>query len=74
MLVTDFDVCSFCEQSGETRWLKISLLLEFGEWLYCHNFPRADGQHQVEWAVDLLLHMETKQADGAGRLQHGAAW
>lgn len=58
---------SFCGQSGESRWLKISLLLEFGEWLYCHNFPRADGQHQVEWAVDILLHMGTNQAGGAGR-------
>lgn len=68
MFVIDFNVCeSICEQSVDTQWQKVSLLLEFGEWLYCRNFPRADGQHQVQWAVDILLHMETQQADGAGR-------
>lgn len=61
------DVMCICEQSVETQWLKVSLLSEFGEWLYCHNFPKADGQHQVQWAVDILLHMETEQAAGAGR-------
>ncbi|XP_070772644.1 cilia- and flagella-associated protein 46 [Enoplosus armatus] len=51
--------------SAETRWQKVSLLLEFGEWLYCHNFPKADVQHQVQWAIDVLLHLETEQAGGA---------
>ncbi|XP_034078590.1 LOW QUALITY PROTEIN: cilia- and flagella-associated protein 46 [Gymnodraco acuticeps] len=46
--------------SAETQWQKANLLLEFGEWLYCHNFPKADAHHQVQWAIDLLL-----QAEGA---------
>ncbi|KAM7385133.1 hypothetical protein PAMP_001229 [Pampus punctatissimus] len=50
--------------SAETRWQKASLLLEFGEWLYCHNFPKADAQQQVQWAIDILLHLETKQTEG----------
>ncbi|XP_044228761.1 cilia- and flagella-associated protein 46 isoform X1 [Thunnus albacares] len=50
--------------SAETQCQKVSLLLEFGEWLYCHNFPKANAQHQVQWAIDILLHMETKQAEG----------
>ncbi|XP_074502975.1 cilia- and flagella-associated protein 46 isoform X2 [Sebastes fasciatus] len=49
----------------ETQWQKVSLLLEFGEWLYCHNFPNADAQQQVQWAIDILLHVEPEQADGA---------
>ncbi|XP_051232115.1 cilia- and flagella-associated protein 46 [Dicentrarchus labrax] len=51
--------------SIETQWQKVSLLLEFGEWLYCHNFPKTDAQHHVQWAVDILLHVETEQDDGA---------
>ncbi|KAK1905958.1 Cilia- and flagella-associated protein 46, partial [Dissostichus eleginoides] len=46
--------------SAETQWQKANLLLEFGEWLYCHNFPKADAHHQVQWAIDILL-----QAEGA---------
>lgn len=34
-------------------------LLEFGEWLYCQNFPLADPQHQIQWAIDILLHINT---------------
>ncbi|CAK6962375.1 cilia- and flagella-associated protein 46 [Scomber scombrus] len=49
--------------SAETQWQKVSLLLEFGEWLYCHNFPKANAQHQVQWAIDILLQVETKQAE-----------
>ncbi len=56
-----------CDQSAETQWQKVSLLLEFGEWLYCHNFPKADAQNQVQLAVNILLHMETEQAGGAGK-------
>ncbi|XP_044070722.1 cilia- and flagella-associated protein 46 isoform X2 [Siniperca chuatsi] len=51
--------------SVESHWQKVSLLLEFGEWLYCHNFPKTDAQHQVQWAIDILLHLETEQAGGA---------
>ncbi|KAF3842491.1 hypothetical protein F7725_024442, partial [Dissostichus mawsoni] len=46
--------------SLSTQWQKANLLLEFGEWLYCHNFPKADAHHQVQWAIDILL-----QAEGA---------
>ncbi|XP_031140179.1 cilia- and flagella-associated protein 46 isoform X1 [Sander lucioperca] len=49
----------------ETQWQKANLLLEFGEWLYCHNFPKGNAQHQVQWAIDILLHLETEQAEGA---------
>lgn len=67
-VLIDFCVCdAICEQSVETQWQKVSLLLEFGEWLYSHNFPKADAQHQVQWAIDILLHVETEQAEGAGR-------
>lgn len=57
---------NFCEQSAETQWQKVSHLLEFAEWLYCHNFPKADAQHQVQWAIDILLHLETKPAEAPG--------
>ncbi|XP_056252103.1 cilia- and flagella-associated protein 46 [Seriola aureovittata] len=51
--------------STETQWQKVNLMLEFGEWLYCHNFPKATAQHQVEWAIDILLHLEPEQEEGA---------
>ncbi|KAM9345441.1 cilia- and flagella-associated protein 46 [Symphorus nematophorus] len=51
--------------SVETQWQKVDLLLEFGEWLYAHNFPKADAQHQVQWAIDILLHKDSGQSDGA---------
>ncbi|KAF7668645.1 hypothetical protein LDENG_00299490 [Lucifuga dentata] len=47
--------------SAESQWQKVDFLLEFGEWLYSHNFPRADAQHQIEWAVDILLQVDTEQ-------------
>ncbi|KAM7408201.1 hypothetical protein PAMA_002070 [Pampus argenteus] len=50
-------------KSAETQWQKISLLLEFGEWLYCHNFPKEDAQQQVQWAIDVILHLEAKQTE-----------
>lgn len=54
------------EQSAETQWQKVSLLLEFGEWLYTHSFPKAEAQHQIQGAVDYLLHMNTSPTDEAG--------
>ncbi|XP_049456510.1 cilia- and flagella-associated protein 46 isoform X3 [Epinephelus fuscoguttatus] len=51
--------------SEETQWQKVGLLLEFGEWLYCHNFPKVDAQHQVQWAIDILLHSKTEQTERA---------
>ncbi|XP_072246405.1 cilia- and flagella-associated protein 46 [Leuresthes tenuis] len=49
--------------SAETRWQKVSLLLEFAEWLYCNNFPKADARNQVQWAIDILLQPEPDQAE-----------
>ncbi|XP_026165910.1 cilia- and flagella-associated protein 46 isoform X3 [Mastacembelus armatus] len=49
----------------ETQWQKVSLMLEFGGWLYCHNFPKADAQQQVQWAIDVLLHTEPEPAEEA---------
>uniref|UniRef100_UPI0037E7646D cilia- and flagella-associated protein 46 n=1 Tax=Semicossyphus pulcher TaxID=241346 RepID=UPI0037E7646D len=50
--------------SAETWWQKVGLLLEFGEWLYCHNFPKADAQLHVQWAVDILLQRKGEQGAG----------
>ncbi|KAL6101538.1 cfap46 [Pungitius sinensis] len=50
--------------SEESRWQKVILLLEFGQWLYCHDFPKADAQNQVQWAIDILLHLESEEAEG----------
>ncbi|XP_043992577.1 cilia- and flagella-associated protein 46 isoform X2 [Gambusia affinis] len=47
--------------SKEFEWQKVNLLLEFGGWLYFHNFPKSDAQLQVQWAIDILLHLEQKQ-------------
>ncbi|XP_069001354.1 cilia- and flagella-associated protein 46 [Embiotoca jacksoni] len=51
--------------STETQWQKVGILLKLGEWLYDHNFPKAHAQHQVQWAIDILLHSEPGQAEGA---------
>lgn len=56
----------FVMQSTKTRWQKVNLMLEFGEWLYCHNFPKARAQHQVQWAIDTILQLEPEQIEGAG--------
>ncbi|XP_028983141.1 cilia- and flagella-associated protein 46 isoform X3 [Betta splendens] len=45
---------------------KVSLLMEFGAWLYCHNFPKADAHHQLQWAIDILLNVEPEQAEEPG--------
>ncbi|MEQ2283475.1 hypothetical protein AMECASPLE_011672, partial [Ameca splendens] len=49
-------------KSTESQWQKVSLLLEFGAWLYCHNFPTSEAQLQVQWAIDILLHLGSEQA------------
>ncbi|KAF0027185.1 hypothetical protein F2P81_019926 [Scophthalmus maximus] len=51
--------------STEAQWQKVNLVLEFGQWLYCHNFPKASAQHLVQWAIDILLHLEPEEAEGA---------
>ncbi|CAB1312512.1 unnamed protein product [Coregonus sp. 'balchen'] len=50
-------------RSVKSQWQKVDYLLEFGEWLYCQNFPLADAQHQIQWAIDILLHMITDQEE-----------
>ncbi|XP_056147442.1 cilia- and flagella-associated protein 46 [Lampris incognitus] len=59
--------------SSESQWQKAELLLEFGEWLYCQNFPIPDAQHQIQWAIDILLHMNADFAEDAEkrRLKEG---
>ncbi|KAM4729450.1 cilia- and flagella-associated protein 46 [Anableps anableps] len=51
-----------CLMSTESERQKVNLLLEFGAWLYCHNFPTFEAQLQVQWAIDILLHLGPKQA------------
>ncbi|XP_056291813.1 cilia- and flagella-associated protein 46-like isoform X3 [Pseudoliparis swirei] len=54
-----------CLLSEESRWEKLGLLLEFGEWLYGHDFPKAAARRQVQWAVDLLLLVGRERAEGS---------
>ncbi|KAM6916250.1 cilia- and flagella-associated protein 46 [Xenentodon cancila] len=49
--------------STDSPWQKVSILLEFGKWLYSNNFSKVDAQHQVQWAIDILLHVEPGQAE-----------
>ncbi|XP_061546899.1 cilia- and flagella-associated protein 46 isoform X4 [Phycodurus eques] len=49
--------------SEENQWQKVGFLLAFGAWLYCHNLSIEDAQHQVQWAIDILLHLETEQSE-----------
>ncbi|KAL0964286.1 hypothetical protein UPYG_G00321810 [Umbra pygmaea] len=49
--------------SVKGQWEKVDYLLEFGEWLYCQNFPLFDAQQQIHWAIDILLHMKTDEED-----------
>ena len=47
-------------QSPSNEWLKIDLLIEFGQWLYSNEFPLQDAIDQIEWAVDIILNMKTE--------------
>ncbi|XP_057703978.1 cilia- and flagella-associated protein 46 isoform X1 [Corythoichthys intestinalis] len=49
--------------SEENQWQKVSFLLAFGAWLYCHNMSAEEAQHQVQWAIDILLHLATGQSE-----------
>ncbi|KAM8852116.1 cilia- and flagella-associated protein 46 isoform 2-T2 [Synchiropus picturatus] len=51
-------------QGEDTSWQKVDLLLEFAQWLYFHNFPKSDAEHLVQWAIDILLHIEKKDSEG----------
>ncbi|XP_077350768.1 cilia- and flagella-associated protein 46 isoform X2 [Festucalex cinctus] len=48
--------------SEENQWQKVSFLLSFGAWMYCHNMSTEEAQLQVQWAIDILLHLETEQS------------
>ncbi|XP_051937204.1 cilia- and flagella-associated protein 46 [Hippocampus zosterae] len=52
--------------SEENQWQKVSFLMAFGAWLYCHNMSTEEAQHQVQWAIDILLHLETDQSENSG--------
>lgn len=41
-------------QSPSHGWQKVEYLLEFGEWLYCHQFPIQDALDQFQEAVHIL--------------------
>ena len=41
-------------QSPSHSWQKVEYLLEFGEWLYCHQFPMQDALDQFQEAVHIL--------------------
>lgn len=42
----------------EYKWQKVDYLLEFGQWLYTHQFPIKDVLDMMEWAVDILMGMQ----------------
>ncbi|XP_064631435.1 cilia- and flagella-associated protein 46-like isoform X3 [Lineus longissimus] len=39
-------------------WQKCDYLIEFGQWLYCNEFPLVEAMDQLEWAADILLNMQ----------------
>ncbi|XP_041867180.1 cilia- and flagella-associated protein 46 isoform X2 [Melanotaenia boesemani] len=47
--------------STESQWQKVSILLEFAEWLFCHDLPKVDARLHVQWAIDILLQLQPKQ-------------
>ena len=58
-------------QSPSNEWLKVELLIEFGQWLCVKDFPLQDSVDQLEWAIDIMLNMQV-EADARkeeGRVQ-----
>ena len=49
------------QQSPWADWQKFDYLIEFGQWLYCNEFPLQDAMDQIEWAIDILLNMKYEQ-------------
>ena len=49
-------------QSESNEWLKVELLIEFGQFLCVKDFPVEDAVDQLEWAIDIMLNMQV-QAD-----------
>lgn len=45
-------------QSASNEWQKFDYLLEFGQWLYCSEFPLEDAMDQIQWAIDILLNFK----------------
>ena len=50
-------------QSPSHSWQKVEYLLEFGEWLYCHQFPIQDALDQFQEAMHIL----STTASGGGQ-------
>ncbi|CAL1538602.1 unnamed protein product [Lymnaea stagnalis] len=48
-------------ETAGNEYQKVEYLLEFGQWLYSNQFPTADAQDQVEWAVDILLSIKQSE-------------
>eukprot|EP00002_Diphylleia_rotans_P029704 TRINITY_DN6063_c0_g1_i1.p1 TRINITY_DN6063_c0_g1~~TRINITY_DN6063_c0_g1_i1.p1 ORF type:complete len:2440 (+),score=492.40 TRINITY_DN6063_c0_g1_i1:241-7560(+) len=46
---------------GSHPMSKVDYMIEFGEWLYCNNFPIQDAQDQLQAAADILLDAEHEQ-------------
>ncbi|CAH1785035.1 unnamed protein product [Owenia fusiformis] len=65
-------------ESEPTQWQKFDYLLEFGQWLYCNEFPLNDALDQLEWTIDILLNMKferpsTRQSQRGGERGSKAA-
>lgn len=56
-----------CAQSADSWWMKASLLMEFGEFLYNHKCSKAEGRQLVQWAVDILL-QDSEQVNETGNI------
>ncbi|KAL3864704.1 hypothetical protein ACJMK2_006363 [Sinanodonta woodiana] len=49
--------------SHSSEWLKVELLIEFGQWLYVRDFPLQDAVDQLEWAIDIMLNMQAEEEE-----------
>ncbi|XP_075699341.1 cilia- and flagella-associated protein 46 isoform X2 [Rhinoderma darwinii] len=56
-------------QKPENDWQKVEYLLELAEWLYCKQFPVSSANNQLDWAVDILLHMNSTSISEEGKSQ-----
>jgi len=46
-----------CVQCAINDFLKVELLIEFAEWLYCNELPLQNAVDQLDWAIDILFNM-----------------
>ncbi|XP_066535415.1 cilia- and flagella-associated protein 46 isoform X2 [Hoplias malabaricus] len=53
-------------QSADSQRQKVDFLLEFGEWLYCNNFPVVDAELQIKSAIDILLSASNDKIQSLG--------